>query len=156
MKSHRIKATSFRAGAFALLPCDVKYLEDIGILVDSSPVPDADYKMFVDWRGAPHEPYHSTEDDLTRPGSNRILHVPIATHEGQHAYLHAGFHALKPLFEANIDREVICIGLRDYHDSVDDLVHAIRYFRSKGAHFTTLTQAASEHYEHHEAMAAVG
>ena len=54
-----------------------------------------------------------------------------------------------------MDREVICIGLRDYHDSVADLSDTIRYFRAKGAHFTTLTQAASEHYEHHEALAAV-
>lgn len=152
LKSHRIKATSFRAGGFALLPSDVKYLEEMGILVDSSVVPDADYKMFVDWHGAPHEPYHSSEDDLTKEGSNRLLHVPIATHEGVHGYLHVGFHALRDLYEANLEREVICLGLRDYHDSVDDLVSTIRYFRGKGAHFTTLTQAASEHYEHHEAL----
>ena len=66
--------------------------------------------MFVDWHGAPHEPYHSSPDDLTRAGSNRILHVPIASHDGVHAYLHHGFHALKPLYEANMNREVICSG----------------------------------------------
>jgi hypothetical protein len=71
-----------------------------------------------------------------------------------HGYLHHGFDALVPLFEANMHREVICLGLRDYHDSCDDLQKTIQYFRGKGAHFTTLTQAASEHYEHHAALAS--
>lgn len=155
LKSHLIKATSFRAGGFALLPSDVKYLEDMGILVDSSIVPDADYKMFVDWHGAPHEPFHSAGEDLKKEGANKILHVPIATHDGIHGYLHNGFDALVPLFEANMSREVVCLGLRDYHDSIDDLQKTVRFFRERGAHFTTLTQAASEHYEHHEALAAV-
>src|SRR5207244_1138309 len=92
---HSGAGTGVRARAFALLPSDIKYLEDMGILVDSSVVPDADYKMFVDWKGAPHEPYHSSSDDLTKSGNNRILHIPIATHEGVYAYLHHGFHALK-------------------------------------------------------------
>lgn len=154
LKSHMIKCTSFRAGAFALVPSDVKYLEEIGILVDSSVVPDADYKMFIDWKGAPHEPYHSSSDDLHKEGGNRILHIPVSTHDGKHGYLDAGFDALVPLFEANMKREVICLGMRDYHDSVEDLKKTIRYFRDKGAHFTTLTQAASENYEHHASLAA--
>lgn len=154
LKSHLIKATSFRAGCFALQPTDIKYLEDIGIIVDSSVVPDAEYKMFVDWAGAPHEPYHSDASDLKKEGSSHVLHMPIATHEGKMGYLDAGFDALLPLFEANMSRETICLGMRDYHDSVEDLRKTIRYFREKGAHFTTLTQGASEHYEHHEALAA--
>lgn len=155
LKSHLIKATSFRAGCFALLPSDIPYLEDIGIVVDSSIVPDANYKMFVDWKGAPHEPYHSSADDLKKEGSSRILHVPVATHGGEMGYLDNGFDNLVPLFEANMERELICLGVRDYHDSVEDLQKTIRYFRQHGAHFTTLTQAASEHYEHHEALAGV-
>ncbi len=155
LKSHMIKCTAFRAGAFALLPSDVPYLEEIGILVDSSIVPDANYKMFVNWAGAPHNPYHSDKSDLKVAGSNRLLHLPIATHNGQHGYLDMGFDALVPLFEANQDAEVITLGMRDYHDSVEDLKKTIRYFRDKGAHFTTMTQAASEHYEHHPALAAV-
>ena len=111
--------------------------------------------MFVNWAGAPHNPYHSDKSDLKVAGSNRLLHLPIATHNGQHGYLDMGFDALVPLFEANQDAEVITLGMRDYHDSVEDLKKTIRYFRDKGAHFTTMTQAASEHYEHHPALAAV-
>ena len=155
LKSHTIKCTSFRAGAFALLPSDIPYLEEIGILVDSSVVPDADYKMFVDWHGAPHEPYHSSPEDLKKVGSNKILHMPLAVHNGKHAYLDTTFEELKPLFDSCLNHEVICLGLRDYNDSAATLKETIRYFRSKGAHFTTLTQGASEHFEHHEALAAV-
>ena len=155
LKSHLIKCTAFRAGAFALLPSDVPYLEEIGILVDGSVLPDANYKMFVNWAGAPHNPYHSSKDDLKVEGNNRLLHLPVATHGGQHGYLDMGFDALVPLFEANKDAEVITLGMRDYHDSVEDLKKTIRYFRDRGAHFTTMTQAASEYYEHHAVLAAV-
>ena len=153
LKSHMIKATAFRAGCFALLASDVPYLEEMGILVDSSVVPDATYKMFVDWSGAPTQPYHSDRHDLKAEGSNRLLHLPIATHQGRHGYLDAGFSNLVDLFEANADSEVITLGLRDYHDSVEDLRKTIRYFRDRGAHFTTMTQAASEHFEHESALA---
>ena len=129
LKSHLIKATAFRAGCFALLPSDIPYLQDIGIVVDCSVVPDATNKMFVDWDGAPHQPYHSSPDDLTREGSNRVLHLPVATHQGEIGYLDNGFDALLPLFDANMGREVICLGVRDYHDSVADLQKTIRYFR---------------------------
>jgi hypothetical protein len=155
LKSHMIKATAFRAGCFALVPSDIPYLEEMGILVDSTPIPDANYKMFVDWKRAPTNPYHSAADSLHTEGNNKVLHIPVATHEGEYGYLDRGFDALKPLFDANLDREVICLGLRDYHDSVEDLRKTIRYFRDHGAHFTTLTQAASEHYEHHAALAGV-
>jgi hypothetical protein len=153
LKSHMIKCTSFRAGCFALTPTDVPYLQEMGILVDSSVVPDANYKMFVDWTGAPHQPYHSDSGDLKKEGSNKILHIPVATHEGRHGYLDGSFDELVPLLEANLDSEVICLALRDYQDAADNLRKTIQYFRDKGAHFTTLTQAASEHYEHHAALA---
>jgi len=154
LKSHMIKCTSFRAGAFALLPSDIPYMEEMGVLVDSSVVPDAEYRMFVDWTGAPHNPYHSSRDNLKKEGSNKVLHLPIATLNGKHAYLDMPFDDLQPLFEANLDQEVITLGMRDYKDSVTHLRRCIRYFRDKGAHFTTMTQAASEHYEHHPSAMA--
>lgn len=153
LKSHQAKVTSFRAAAFALLPTDIPYLEDVGILVDASVVPDAEYKMFVDWAGAPREPYHSHKEDLKQAGDNKMLHVPMATHHGLHGYLDKGFDALVPLFEANLKNETICLGARDYHDSVEDLRKTIQFFRKHGAHFTTLTQCASEHFEHEVARA---
>jgi hypothetical protein len=155
LKSHMIKATSFRAGCFALQASDIPYLQEIGVLVDSSVVPDSNYKMFVDWTGAPHEPYHSDPDNLRAEGSNRMLHLPMATHDGNNGYLDLGWEKIKELIDANLHREVITLGMRDYFDSVETLQQVIRYFRSKGAHFTTMTQAASEHFEHHTALAGV-
>jgi hypothetical protein len=152
LKSHQVKCTAFRAGAFALQPSDVKYLEDIGIIVDSSVAPDAEYRMFRDWDGAPHEPYHSASDDLKKVGGGRLLHVPVATHDGKLGYMDREFDELRPLIDANLDREVLCLALRDYQDCVETLDKTVRYLREKGSHFTTLTQAASEHYEHHEAL----
>jgi len=155
LKSHMIKSTAFRAGSFALMPSDIPYLEEMGILVDSSVIPNADYRMFVNWEGAPRNPYHSAPDDLHKTGHNKVLHLPIATHDGMHGYLDKSFDDIKPLFEANMDQEVITLGLRDYMDNRDTLRDSIRFFRDKGAHFTTMTQAASEHYEHHTNLAQV-
>jgi hypothetical protein len=154
LKSHQIKCTAFRAGAFALTVGDVKYLEEMGILVDSSIVPDSNYRMFVNWDGAPHQPYHSDPADLKQEGSNRLLHLPVATHNGEYGYLDRHWDVLVPLFEANLGNDVITLGMRDYMDSVDSLRKTIRYFRERGAHFTTMTQAASEHFEHHLASSA--
>lgn len=154
LKSHQIKCTAFRAGAFALTIGDVKYLEEMGILVDSSIVPDSTYRMFVNWDGAPHQPYHSAPSDLKKEGSNRLLHLPVATYNGEYGYLDRHWDVLQPLFEANLSNDVITLGMRDYMDSVDSLRKTIRYFRERGAHFTTMTQAASEHFEHHLASGA--
>jgi hypothetical protein len=153
LKSHMMKATAFRAGCFALIPSDVPYLEEMGILVDGSVAPDATYKMFIDWAGAPKAPYHSDRHDLTKEGSNRLLHLPITTFRGEMGYLDAGFSNLTDLFESAKDSEVIVLGLRDYYDSVSDLRKTISYFRDQGAHFTTMTQAASEHFEHNRKFA---
>ena len=61
----------------------------------------------------------------------------------------------KAIIDANMHREVITLGMRDYFDSVETLQQVIRYFREKGAHFTTMTQAASEHFEHNQALTPV-
>lgn len=144
LKSHMVKATAFRAGSYALLPTDMKYLVEMGILVDSSVVPDADYKMFVSWKGAPHHPYHSASDDLTHEGGNPVLHLPIAVHEGKHAYLDLPWAELETSFEANAEQPVVVLGMRDYMDSVSNLTETIRYWKAKGARFATMTQVASE------------
>lgn len=149
LKSHRVKATSFRAGAFALEASDLPYLEDIGILVSSSSVAGSDYKMFRDWTGGPTEPYHPSSDDLLAKGDSKLLEVPVSASDGVHAYLDKGFEDVKPVIDACMDREVICIGMRDHMDCAGTLQQVVEYLREKGAHFSTLTQTASEHYEQH-------
>jgi len=149
LKSHRVKATSFRAGAFALEASDIPYLEDIGILVSSSSVSGSEYKMFKDWTGGPTEPYHPSAENLLQKGESKVLEVPVSANEGLHAYLDKGFADIQPVVDSCMDREVICIGMRDHMDCCDALKEMVEYLRGKGAHFSTLTQTASEHYEQH-------
>ncbi len=148
LKSHRTKPSSFRAGCFALQASDLRYLEDIGVVVDSSSVAGSDYKMFVDWTGGQTSPYHPSYDDVRKEGSSKVLCVPIATANGKHAYLDQNPDDVIAILEANQDKRVLCVGMRDYQDCLDGLEKVIRHMRGKEAHFSTLTQCASEHYEH--------
>ncbi|MDQ2985473.1 MAG: hypothetical protein M3R13_01970 [Armatimonadota bacterium] len=151
LKSHRVKATSFRAGAFALEASDIPYLEDIGILVSSSSVSGSDYKMFKDWSDGPTEPYHPSGENLLTKGDSKLLEVPVSAHGGMHAYLDKGFSDVQPVIDGCMDREVLCIGMRDHMDCSGALQETVEYLRGKGAHFSTLTQTSSEHFEQHGA-----
>lgn len=148
LKSHRVKPTSFRAGCFALQSSDLPYLEDVGVLVDSSCVSGSDYKMFVDWTGSPNEPYHPSYENVREKGDAKLLEVPVASSKGKHAYIEKSFDEVLPIIEDSMDREVICIGMRDYTDCVQALADCVKFLRDHNAHFSTLTQTASEHYEH--------
>jgi hypothetical protein len=149
LKSHRIKPTSFRAGCFALMPSDLAYLEDVGILVDSSSVSGSEYKMFVDWTGGPREPYHPSTDDVTKEGTSKVLTVPVTCADGKHAYLDKGIDEVRNVLDQSENLPVFCVGMRDYIDCAGSLDQLVIHLRGKGAHFSTLTQTASEHYEHH-------
>ncbi len=149
--AHNINPTAVRAGSFALLASDITDLEESGFLVDCSIIPDADYKMFVDWKGAPRTPYHSDSSDLKKRGSNKILHVPVLTDNHEYCYLDKGFELVKQMIAAHIHEPVLCLGIRDYYDSVEDLYKIIRYLKGHEADFTTLTQTANKFYEHHKA-----
>ncbi|MEN3001836.1 MAG: hypothetical protein ABDI19_08355 [Armatimonadota bacterium] len=146
LKQAHIKPTAFRAGSYALIPPDLKYLEDMGILVDSSAIPNADYKMFVDWDGAPSRPYHPSYEDLRKPGEAKILMVPIATANGKIAYLDQGWEVVRPILEHHLEAgtPVICLGGYDYQDSTEALREAILLLKKHNARFTTLTQIVSE------------
>lgn len=147
VKQAHVKPTAFRAGSFALLPSDLKYLEDIGILVDCSAIPDADYKMFVDWKGAPSRPYHPSYEDVCRQGEARLLMVPVATHNGQVAYLDQEWSVLQTILEHHLaqDNPIICLGGYDYQDGIDTLREAVLFLKKHNARFTTLTQLVSEY-----------
>lgn len=149
LKSHRVKATSFRAGCFALKPTDLAYMEEAGILVDSSSVSGSDYRMFVDWTGGPMDPYHPSAEDLRQVGNSKVLTVPITCAEGKYAYLDKGFEEVRSILDKCEGQKVFCIGMRDYMDCVDALDALILHLHEKKSHFSTLTQVASERYERH-------
>ncbi len=159
LKSHMIKCTAFRAGAFALLPSDVPYLEEIGILARQfSVIPRRQLPRCSSVGPVlPTIPIIATADDLKREGQQSS---PPPSHRSptmvSTATLTWALTDLVPLFwKQTRTLWVITLGMRDYHDSLADLQKTIRYFRERGAHFTTMTQAASEHFAHNVALAGV-
>jgi hypothetical protein len=72
--------TSFRAGRYGLGKRTLRFLEQLGYVVDSSVTPHAWWRSGtggVSYLGAPDQPYHPAPDDFRRPGSMRILEAPV-------------------------------------------------------------------------------
>ena len=78
-----IRATSFRAGCWCLEASDVAVLEQIGIVIDSSPCPGSPPRNHAghgDWRELTvREPYRPSHDNLFERGGAELLIVPIAS-----------------------------------------------------------------------------
>jgi hypothetical protein len=71
---------SYRSGRFGFSAAHVSSLERAGYLVDSSVAPlffEA-HKRGPDFVGAPLAPYFLSYDNATRPGSSRLLELPIS------------------------------------------------------------------------------
>lgn len=72
--------TSFRAGRYGLGRRTLRFLEQLGYLVDSSVTPHAWWRSpsgGVNYLGAPDQPYHPSRDDFREPGAMRILEAPV-------------------------------------------------------------------------------
>jgi hypothetical protein len=72
--------TSFRAGRYGLGRRTLRFLEQLGYVVDSSVTPHAWWrsgKGGVSYLGAPDQPYHPSREDCRRPGAMRILEAPV-------------------------------------------------------------------------------
>jgi hypothetical protein len=144
LKSHHLKCTAFRAGGYGLRPSDVPYLVDMGFKVDGSIAPGINFKEFANWDDAPRDPYASSADDLRLEGDNKLLHLPLTTHEGKPAHLDLPWSDLESILVANSNREVCTVAVRDYHDSIGNLRNVIAFGKERSAQFATMTQAACE------------
>jgi hypothetical protein len=74
------RPVSYRSGRFGFSASHVSSLERAGYLVESSVAPlfyEA-HKQGPDFVGAPLAPYFLSYDDATRPGSSRVLELPIS------------------------------------------------------------------------------
>lgn len=73
----------FRSPGFSANEATIDILEKLGYRLDSSVMPGAVLRMLRrritvrDFRAAPRRPYHPAEGDFLRPGSRRILEVPL-------------------------------------------------------------------------------
>lgn len=141
LKQVHVKPTSFRAGCYQLMASDTACLEEIGILVDSSAVPNASRENLPQWEGAPTKPYRPAYENLAQEGDADMVEIPVATHEGAIAYLDGGFEKMKPVLEnAVANSKYISIGCHDYADCAETLRASIEFLTQHDARFVTLTQ----------------
>ncbi len=73
------KPLSFRAGRFGADGTTIRYLAELGYLVDSSVTPGISWvsKGGPDFKSAPQQPYFPSEEDISKKGSSKILEVPV-------------------------------------------------------------------------------
>jgi peptidoglycan/xylan/chitin deacetylase (PgdA/CDA1 family) len=74
------RPTSYRSGRFGFSSAHVSVLERAGYLVESSVVPlfYETHKGGPEFVEAPLEPYFLSYDDTCRPGSSRLLELPVS------------------------------------------------------------------------------
>jgi hypothetical protein len=74
-----IKPVSYRGGRWALDGDALRLLEEFGYLVDTSVTPGLHWRDGgPDFRAAGFLPYHPSYEDVCRPGSSKILEVPVS------------------------------------------------------------------------------
>lgn len=143
LKQFSIKPTAFRAANGDLQASDLRALEDIGILVDSTPGSSAGRPL-----GAPKAPYHPSYSNLHQPGEAHLWVVPVANVSGARGYLDDGFDKLKPIIDATLaESDTISLAMSDCVDNADNLRHTLSYLKQRKARFVSLTQLATELYQ---------
>jgi peptidoglycan/xylan/chitin deacetylase (PgdA/CDA1 family) len=140
LKQFSIKPTSFRAANGDLEADDLRALEDIGIIIDSTPGSSAGRPL-----DSPNAPYHPSYTSVHHSGDAKLWVAPVANVGGARGYLDDGFDKLKPIIDAHLkDSSVLSLALCDCLDNADNVRHVLDYLKKHGARFVTLTQLASE------------
>ena len=140
LKQYSIKPTAFRAANGDLEANDLRALEDIGILVDSTPGSSAGRPL-----GAPKAPYHPSYTHLHQAGHAKIWVVPVANIDGARGYLDDGFDKLKTIIDATLaETHVLSLALHDSVDNAVNLKHVVDYLKKHNARFVTMTQLVTE------------
>lgn len=140
LKQFSIKPTAFRAANGDLEGGDIRALEDIGILIDSTPGSSADIP-----KDTPRSPYHPSYNHPYKPGDARLWVAPVANINGVRGYVDQGFDTVKTVIDGHLSlSNTLILGMTDCVDNRENLTHVIAYLKQKGARFVTLTQLASE------------
>lgn len=144
LKQVHIKPTSFRAGCYQLIPSDISVLEELGILVDSSGVPNVKPSEYPQWKDAPAQPYYPSYDSFATPGDAKLLEVPVATHDDKIGYLDDGIEPMKEILTACVkDSSYISIGCHDFRDCAETLRKTFEFLKPYNPQYVTLTQLYS-------------
>ncbi len=140
LKQYSIKPTAYRAANGDLEAGDIQALEDIGIIVDTTPGSSAERPL-----NAPATPYHPSSTHPHQPGDAKLWVVPVANANGVRGYLDEGFDKLKPVIEAHLQQSrILVLGMHDCIDNAHALTQTVHYLRQRKARFVTLTQLVSE------------
>ena len=140
LKTYSIKPTAFRAARGDLEASDIAALEDIGILVDSTPGSSAGRPA-----GTSQAPYHPSYTHVQTPGEAKLLILPVANINGIHGYMEEGFEKVKAIIDATLtETNIVSLALRDCGDNAAVLAQVVDYLKGLGARFVTMTQAACE------------
>lgn len=140
LKAYSIKPTSFRAAKGDIEASDLPALEDIGILVDSTPGSSAGRPA-----GSTSAPYHPSYSNPQQPGDAKIWELPVANVGGTHGYLDEGFDKVKAVIDATLaETSVLSLAMHDCVDNKATLESVVAYLKSLNARFVTMTQLATE------------
>ncbi len=140
LKQFSIKPTAFRAANGDLEGSDLLALEDIGILVDSTPGSCGSRVA-----SAPKSPYHPSYANPHQRGDAKIWVVPVANIEGARGYLDQSFNKVKQIIEAHLtESSVLSLAMCDCEDNAAVFAETVGYLKKLGARFVTLTQLAVE------------
>ncbi|HLJ58012.1 MAG TPA: hypothetical protein VKT77_23440 [Chthonomonadaceae bacterium] len=141
LKQFSIKPTAFRAANGDLEADDLRALEDIGIIIDSTPGSSAGRPL-----GAPNAPYRPSYSNVHQTGDAKLLVAPLANVGGARGYIDEGFDKVKPIIDAHLkESNILSLALCDCTDNGDNLRNVIDYLKKKhSARFVTMTQLASE------------
>jgi len=160
LRKYDIIPTSFRAGCWCLQASDIEVLEEMAILIDSSPCPgfrSPNHPGHGDWRNLDlRDAYHPAYDSLFRKGDAKLMVLPICSSPepgtGGHVacgYLeYAGWNELKPILDWYVKNgKALSMGTHDGRraDSAgpspgEVLDRVAPYLQGEGFDFVTLTQ----------------
>jgi len=140
LKQFSIKPTAFRAANGDLEADDLRALEDIGILIDSTPGSSAGRPI-----GSPIAPYHPAYNNVHHEGDAKLWIAPVANVGGARGYLDDGFDKVKSIVDSQLkETNFLSLALCDCQDNGDNLRHVLDYLKKHDARFVTMTQLASE------------
>jgi hypothetical protein len=128
------RPVSYRSGRFGFAAAHVPALERLGYLVESSVAPlfYESHKGGPEFVDAPLRPYFLAYDSATRPGSSRVLEVPVSSalnHALPKTLQHAYARAPKPYTTKRVLRALRLLRqrwLRPSYSSLEDMVGLAR------------------------------
>ena len=140
LKQFSIKPTAFRAANGDLEASDLLALEDIGILIDSTPGSCGSRPSTTS-----KAPYHPSYANPHQSGEANMWVAPVANIDGARGYLDQSFEKVRQVIDAHLQESpILSLGMCDCEDNAETLSATLYYLKKLGARFVTLTQLATE------------